>query len=205
MAATRKKDQKILAMVMSGAPIDAIAKALDLASAKQVVNATIRELAKAPNLDSVSERKLAIRRIQELQARFYTEARKGDIKAADLVLRLDEVYRRLNTENDQEGELTEAFRKTVEASSELDLERDAALIKAGEQISKRIDHALTTGTQIEGTKALYLIPHLNNILQQMNATPAARSAAQTGQVPEQSKIAKLKAHHAKLRVVGGNG
>lgn len=54
---------------------------------------------------------------------------------------------------------------------------DQALIEAGRKIADRIDEATATGEGQEVTKALYLVPHMVNILREMLATPAARKAA----------------------------
>lgn len=74
------------------------------------------------------------------------------------------------------GDLRDAFDRTVDAS-ELVKPVDAALIEAGRKIADRVDEATATGEGQEVTKALYLVPHVVNILREMLATPAARRAA----------------------------
>lgn len=43
-------------------------------------------------------------------------------------------------------------------------------------IASQIDYAVTHGTGIEVTKALYLMPHLMNVLRELGATPDARGS-----------------------------
>lgn len=74
------------------------------------------------------------------------------------------------------GDLREAFDGTV-VDSGLILPVDAALVEAGRKIADRVDEATATGVGQEVTKALYLLPHMVNILREMLATPAARRNA----------------------------
>ena len=74
------------------------------------------------------------------------------------------------------GDLRDAFDKTVKASS-LIQPVDSALVEAGRKIADRVDTVTETGEAWEITKALYLVPHMMNILREMFATPAARKAA----------------------------
>ena len=71
------------------------------------------------------------------------------------------------------GDLRDGFDRSVDASS-LVTEVDAGLVAAGRKIADQIDHATDNLTGQEVTKALYLTPHLVNILREMLATPAAR-------------------------------
>lgn len=74
------------------------------------------------------------------------------------------------------GDLRAAYDASV-AASRLLTPTDAALVESGRKIADRIDEATATGEGQEVTKALYLTPHLVNILREMLATPAARKAA----------------------------
>lgn len=73
------------------------------------------------------------------------------------------------------GDLRDAFDASVEACGLT--ERDRALAAAGRKVADRIDEATATGEGQEVTKALYLVPHMMNILREMHATPASRLAA----------------------------
>lgn len=71
--------------------------------------------------------------------------------------------------------LVEAYDSTV-ASNDLVEDVDAALVASGRTMAKRIQDAVDEGEGQEVTKALYLTPHLMNILREMGATPASREA-----------------------------
>lgn len=71
------------------------------------------------------------------------------------------------------GDLTDAFDESVEANR-LVKPVDSALVAAGRTMAERIDDVMATGEGQEVTKALYLMPHLMNILKEMGATPASR-------------------------------
>ncbi|WP_028472975.1 terminase small subunit [Nocardioides alkalitolerans] len=58
---------------------------------------------------------------------------------------------------------------------------DAAVVAAGRTIAQQIDDVMETGTPLEKTKALYLMPHLLNVLRELLATPKARDDA--GRLP----------------------
>lgn len=74
------------------------------------------------------------------------------------------------------GDLRDAFDQTVEVNRLVE-PVDAALVEAGRKIADRVDDATATGEGQEVTKALYLVPHMVNILREMLATPAARRGA----------------------------
>ena len=98
------------------------------------------------------------------------------------------------------GELRDAFDASVKAAQKatdegrLDEKRDAALVEAGRKIADRVDEATATGEGQEVTKALYLVPHLMNVLREMYATPKARLDAGLtvkGGASSGSKLAQL--------------
>ena len=79
---------------------------------------------------------------------------------------------------EQARSLIDAFTETVRAAEGLKADGlDAAIVEAGRTLCVTIDDVLETGTALERTKALYLMPHLVNILREMEATPKARSEA----------------------------
>jgi hypothetical protein len=69
--------------------------------------------------------------------------------------------------------MLKAFRKTVKALKMSDdmADMNSALVAAGEIISAQIDTSIATGSSEEKNKALYLIPHLTNVLRELGATP----------------------------------
>lgn len=93
-------------------------------------------------------------------------------------------------------DLARAFETTVKASVQVQ-PVDAALVEAGRKIAAQLDEAERMEGQ-DRTKALYLTPHLVNILREMLATPAARQAAGlTGKESQGGKLAQLRAVQAK--------
>jgi hypothetical protein len=84
------------------------------------------------------------------------------------------------------GDLREAFDKTVSKSDQVE-DVDAALLAAGRTIADRVDDAVANCEGQELTKALYLMPHLVNILRELLATPAARK----GLPPKEKPLGKL--------------
>lgn len=90
------------------------------------------------------------------------------------------------------GDLRDAFDRSVKADAQLVDSLDDALVEAGRKIADRVDAAMDLGEGQEVTKALYLVPHLMNVLREMYATPKARLDA--GLKKEESvggKLAKL--------------
>lgn len=100
-----------------------------------------------------------------------------------------------------QGKLRAAFDKSV-ASTELQ-EVDEALIETGRQIADRVDLAVATGEGQEVTKALYLLPHLVNVLRELLATPASRhNAGLTQGDAKDGKLAQLRSLHGKAKTTG---
>jgi hypothetical protein len=98
------------------------------------------------------------------------------------------------------GDLLNAFNASAKAAASatdeggLDEKRDAALVEAGRTIAARVDEAIELGEGQEVTKALYLVPHLMNVLREMYATPKARHDAgltAKGGASGGSKLAQL--------------
>lgn len=90
------------------------------------------------------------------------------------------------------GTLRDSFDVSVHSNEEILGELDAALIDAGAKIADRVDEAVTTGEGQEVTKALYLIPHLNNVLREMYATPKSRREAGVGKEEAGGKLADVR-------------
>lgn len=90
------------------------------------------------------------------------------------------------------GDLREAFDRSVEENSTVLPGIDAALIESGRKIADRVDEATATGEGQEVTKALYLLPHLMNVLREMYATPKARLEAGIGKEAAGGKLADVR-------------
>ncbi len=90
------------------------------------------------------------------------------------------------------GPLRDAFDAAVGASTHVIAEMDGALIESGRKIADRVDEATATGNGQEVTKALYLLPHLTNVLREMYATPKARLEAGVGMEDARGKLAEVR-------------
>lgn len=86
----------------------------------------------------------------------------------------------------------DAFASTVGANRELVGGLDDALVEAGRTIAERVDEAISEGAGQEVTKALYLVPHLMNVLREMYATPKARKEAGLEDGGARGKLAEIR-------------
>lgn len=62
----------------------------------------------------------------------------------------------------------------------------------GRAIADRVDLATASGDSDEAAKALYLAPHLMNILREMYATPKARIEGGIGKEEARGKLAEVR-------------
>lgn len=93
------------------------------------------------------------------------------------------------------GDLRKRYDEAVKASGLIE-PTDAALVEAGRKLADQIEYASKNCTGQELTKALYLTPHLLNVLREMHATPASRIAAGIGEKESSGgKLAQLRAVH----------
>lgn len=90
------------------------------------------------------------------------------------------------------GEIRASLDRAIAANEELAGELDAAVVESGRTIADRVDEAVATGEGQEVTKALYLIPHLMNVLREMYATPKARRDAGIGKEESSGKLAEVR-------------
>lgn len=117
-------------------------------------------------------------RLERMFAGIWTRAARGDLPSIDRAVKIGERLERVLADPKPNAhELRRAFDESVESSKALDVKVDAALIASGRAIADRVDEALANGEGTEITKALYLLPHLMNILREMQATPTARLTA----------------------------
>jgi hypothetical protein len=89
--------------------------------------------------------------------------------------------------------IREALDESIEANKQLLAGIDSGLVATARAIADRVDDAVATADGQELTKALYLIPHVTNLLREMLATPSARLAAHVSTEAESGKKAKLTA------------
>jgi len=184
--------QKVLNLRRGGLHFDVIADQLGLTAtaAKALFDQAMAEH------DPEFQRALETDRLDRLHAALWPRAVKGELDAVDRVLRISERREKVAAvPKVNEHSLRKAFDQSAKTSAELNPDWDAALVEAGRKIADRVDEAVATGEGQELTKALYLIPHLNNVLREMLATPASRTNAQgsTPTAPRDGKLAQLRA------------
>lgn len=138
-------------------------------------------------------------RLDRMHASVWPKALQGDLAAVDRVLKISERRDKvLAVPAPNDHALRKAFDASAETSSQLLEGVDDALLEAGRKIADRVDNAVASGDGQEVTKALYLLPHMVNVLREMLATPASRNAArQAAANGEGGKLAQLRAVHAK--------
>jgi len=134
-------------------------------------------------------RELEADRLERLQQSLWVKAVKGDVQAADRVMKLAELRVKLaGVSETGVTVMVDAYDSAVAALAVR--AEDEALIAAGRRLAERIDSAGATGDSTAETKALYLVPHLLNVLRELGATPAARSAVGAvakGEVSEKAR------------------
>lgn len=136
-------------------------------------------------------------RLDRLHLGVWPAAAQGDVAAVDRVLKISERRDKvLAVPRQNDHALEQAFDASAATSTQVQ-SVDAALIESGRKIAQRVDEAVATGEGQEVTKALYLLPHMVNVLREMLATPASRQAA--GLVAAEQKEGKL----ASLRALHG--
>lgn len=79
----------------------------------------------------------------------------------------------MRQEKPKHSSLVEAYEASVDANDYIEAV-DSAIVAGGRTMAKRIQDAVDEGEGQEVTKALYLMPHLMNILKEMAATPVSR-------------------------------
>lgn len=185
---------QVLQLRRAGVQFDTIAERLDLTvkTAKALFDKALGSF--DPELSAALEAD----RLDRLHLAVWPAAQQGDVQAIDRVLKISERREKvLTTPKENDHALRTAFDESAKTSEELHPGQDAALVAAGRKIADRVDEAVATGEGQELTKALYLVPHMLNVLREMLATPAARALAAKGEPPApvktESKVAQLRA------------
>lgn len=186
-AASRKKgptpaelarDAKCLELWRAGASFDAIAgqiKGATLAP-EEVADACLRAMHRSPQVSQVELRQLEVDRLDRLQMALWPRAVRGDLPAVKAYLDIATLRAKFRAESKPNERLLQTAYDRAVASSESVEDVDAALVASGRAIAERIDAAVSAGEGQEVTKALYLTPHMVNILRELLATPASRKA-----------------------------
>lgn len=190
------RDRSALELRRAGVSVARIVDRLGFSTPLQAERAIERAMkATGTPTDPADVRALELDRLDRLQQAVWTQALNGDIKAIDQAQKLAEARVRLaGIASRGESVMTNAFDSTVEA---LKTEpEDVSIIASGRRIAERIDAAAASGDALAETKALYLLPHLMNILRELGATPAARAdlkaKAPNGNDEKRAKLTALR-------------
>lgn len=188
------RDLNALELRRAGVSLPRIAERLGFSSSAVAERAIERAMsAQGTVTDPAEVRSLELDRLDRLQQAVWKAAVGGDLKAVEVAQKLATTRVQLaGIAARGESILTEAFDATVAALDTLP--EDASIIASGRRIAERIDTAAASGDATAETKALYLLPHLMNILKELGATPAARAAMKASAPSgDQGKRAKLTA------------
>lgn len=194
---TEDKDQKALRLFLGAMSLQEIRTVLNFKTVSSAEAAIRRALAvNRKGKDWDTERSAELERIDALYRAAYPQAIKGDLKAIDSCNTLSERRMRILDKPDDGATITSNYEETVAA---LDTTRaDAAVIASGRAIARQIDYSLQHGTGQEVTKALYLVPHLMNVLRELGATPAARGNIQNAAKEVKPVADELEEYLAKI-------
>lgn len=191
------KDQKALRLFLGAMSLQEIRTVLNFKTVSSAEAAIRRALAvNRKGKDRDTERSVELERIDALYRAAYPQAIQGDLKAIDSCNTLSERRMRILDKPDDGATITSNYEETVAA---LDTTRaDAAVIASGRAIARQIDYSLQHGTGQEVTKALYLVPHLMNVLRELGATPAARGNIQNAAKEVKPVADELEEYLAKI-------
>lgn len=194
---TEDKDQKALRLFLGAMSLQEIRTVLNFKTVSSAEAAIRRALAaNRKGKDRDTERSAELERIDALYRAAYPQAIKGDLKAIDSCNTLSERRMRILDKPDDGATITSNYEETVAALDTT--EADAAVIASGRAIARQIDYSLQHGTGQEVTKALYLVPHLMNVLRELGATPAARGNIQNAAKEVKPVADELEEYLAKI-------
>lgn len=193
------KDQKALRLFLGAMSLQEIRTVLNFKTVSSAEAAIRRALAanrKGKDRDRDTERSVELERIDALYRAAYPQAIQGDLKAIDSCNTLSERRMRILDKPDDGAAITSNYEVTVAALDTTEV--DAAAIASGRAIARQIDYSLQHGTGQEVTKALYLVPHLMNVLRELGATPAARGNIQNAAKEVKPVADELEEYLAKI-------
>lgn len=191
------KDQKALRLFLGAMSLQEIRTVLNFKTVSSAEAAIRRALAaNRKGKDRDTERSAELERIDALYRAAYPQAIRGDLKAIGLCNTLSERRMRILDKPDDGAAITSNYEATVAALDTT--EADAAVIASGRAIARQIDYSLQHGTGQEVTKALYLVPHLMNVLRELGATPAARGNIQNAAKEVKPVADELEEYLAKI-------
>lgn len=191
------KDQKALRLFLGAMSLQEIRTVLNFKTVSSAEAAIRRALAaNRKGKDRDTERSAELERIDALYRAAYPQAIQGDLKAIDSCNTLSERRMRILDKPDDGESITSNYEATVAALDTTEV--DAAAIASGRAIARQIDYSLQHGTGQEVTKALYLVPHLMNVLRELGATPAARGNIQNAAKEVKPVADELEEYLAKI-------
>lgn len=191
------KDQKALRLFLGAMSLQEIRTVLNFKTVSSAEAAIRRALAaNRKGKDRDTERSAELERIDALYRAAYPQAIQGDLKAIDSCNTLSERRMRILDKPDDGAAITSNYEATVAALDTT--EADVAVIASGRAIARQIDYSLQHGTGQEVTKALYLVPHLMNVLRELGATPAARGNIQNAAKEVKPVVDELEEYLAKI-------
>lgn len=145
--------------------------------ADDAAEACRRHQGRLPSVSTEEQRRLEVDRLDRVAVAVWPKAIRADLAAVKSYLDISRERMRLRAESRPNGhQLRQAFDLAVKSSTAIE-DVDAALVELGRTTADRIDAAVAAGEGQELTKALYLTPHVMNVLRELLATPAARAAA----------------------------
>lgn len=180
------KDQQALVLFKGATRLADIRDQLGFRSVTSVqaaINRALTESERGKSLEVLQ--RLESERLDDLYRAVYPAAVAGDMTAVDRALKISEQRARMSQDPAvTTGSVLAAFDRTVEALEHIDQDgKDEAVVATGRALARQIDFAIHHLTGQEVTKALYLVPHLMNVLSALGATPEARKAVKTAAGP----------------------
>jgi hypothetical protein len=188
--------QRVLSLRRAGVKYDAIASNLniDVDQAKALCDYALGQ--SNPEVTAALEAD----RLDRLHMAVWPAAQTGDLKAVDAVLKIsDQRHKVLADPRPNEHVLRQAFDASVSSSTHV-TDLDQAAVEAGRAIADQVDQAVAVGGGQELTRALYLVPHMMNVLRELLATPASRHAAGVASANlKESRVAQLRSVQSRGR------
>ena len=191
-------DVNPVALFLAAVPLDTIAEKCGFRTpgeAQEAIAASLQNAVSGPDLT----RDAQVARLDRLYQVAYTKALADkDMGAIDRCLSIARQRAAYLGESQTGARLLEQLEITIAEIEGVDAEGiDAGLVEAARAIARNIDFQVNYGTGMEATKALYLLPHLVNLLREMGATPAARgqvkAAAPSPADNQNNKVTQLEA------------
>lgn len=175
---TEMNDSLALDAFLGGATLKAVRDEYGYRNVTTCMAAIERALKRAlEGQDPERARRIEIARIDAMERAIYPSAVEGDLKCINQCVSLGERRLRLLDSPGSKGNgLTKSYESTVLQlrNKRAISAEDEAAIQSGRLIAEQIDYAIRNCTGQEVTKALYLMPHLMNILNTLGATPESR-------------------------------